>query len=108
MASVRFTYILNWAADDWVQQPPDLSLNFGTETGYLNLSRLPFGPIQDPIRYFVLQFRFSIVFFQFLFSAILFLFVTLGRVHACRIPLASLECAEENKIVIHQVLFIED
>ena len=48
--SVRFTYILNWPEDEWVQEPPDVASGFGEEIGYLNLMRLPFGPLQDPIR----------------------------------------------------------
>ncbi|XP_065051656.1 rab3 GTPase-activating protein catalytic subunit-like [Rhopilema esculentum] len=47
--SVRFTYILGWNEEEWVQDPPDFESGFGAEVGYLILSRLPFGPLQDPI-----------------------------------------------------------
>eukprot|EP00794_Sanderia_malayensis_P017421 gene17421-19165_t len=49
MASIRFTYILNFPNDEWVQHPPDFSTCFGSEVGYLNLLRQPFGPLQDPV-----------------------------------------------------------
>ena len=48
--AVRFTYILSWNEEEWVQDPPDFESGFGAEVGYLILSRLPFGPLQDPIR----------------------------------------------------------
>ncbi len=54
MASVRFTYILRLPDTKFEQQLPDFSTSEG---GYLNLSRQPFGPLQEPIRYFQKMFQ---------------------------------------------------
>ena len=50
--AVRFTYVIkNDFDEDWPQELPDVTSEFGSETGYSNLSGLPFGPFQEPVRW---------------------------------------------------------
>ena len=49
--SVRLSYSLeDWASFSWTIEPPDLDIfNLSGDTDFIQLAKLPFGCVSDPI-----------------------------------------------------------